>query len=53
MLKRGCNGAHHHFSVMRLDRYVQEFSGRRNSRPMDTESRMRAGCAASACATKT
>ena len=53
MLKRGYNGAHHHFSVKRLDRYAREFSGRRKSPPMATESRMRAGCAASACATKT
>ena len=42
MLKRGYNGAHHHFSVKRLDRYAREFSGRRNSPPMATESRMRA-----------
>ena len=42
MLKRSCNGMYHHFSVKRLDRYVQEFSKRHNSRPLDTESRMRA-----------
>ena len=42
MLKRGYNGVYHHFSVKHLDRYVQEFSGRHNSRPMDTESQMRA-----------
>ena len=53
MLKRGYTGVYHHFSVKNLDRYMQEFSGWRNSRPLETESRLCAGCAASACAMKT
>ena len=40
MLKRGHDGVYHHFSVKHLDRYVTEFEGRHNSRPMDTESQM-------------
>ena len=35
-LKRGYNGVYHHFSPKHLPRYVKEFSGRHNSRPLDT-----------------
>ena len=37
MLKRGQDGVYHHFSVKHLDRYVTEFAGRHNSRPLDTD----------------
>ena len=40
MLKRGHDGTYHHFSVKHLDRYVNEFEGRHNSRPKDTEAQM-------------
>ena len=40
MLKRGYNGTYHHFSEKHLDRYVTEFSGRHNVRPMDTKAQM-------------
>ena len=40
MLKRGHDGVYHHFSVKHLDRYVDEFSGRHNSRPIDTADQM-------------
>ena len=40
MLKRGHDGVYHHFSVKHLDRYVTEFEGRHNSRPLDTETQM-------------
>ena len=40
MLKRGQDGVYHHFSPKHLDRYVTEFEGRHNSRPMDTERQM-------------
>ncbi len=40
MLKRGFNGSYHHWSVKHCDRYVREFAGRHNSRPMDTEDQM-------------
>ena len=40
MLKRGYHGTYHHVSAKHLDRYVQEFAGRHNSRPMDTEQQM-------------
>ena len=42
MLKRGYAGVYHHMSVKHLERYASEFSGWRNSRPLDTERRMRA-----------
>ncbi len=35
-LKRGHDGVYHHFSVKHLDRYVTEFEGRHNFRPLDT-----------------
>ena len=36
MLKRGCFGTYHHMSVRHLHRYVAEFEGQHNARPMDT-----------------
>lgn len=41
-LKRGYIGTYHHFSVKHLDRYVNEFEGRHNARPMDTIDQMAA-----------
>ena len=40
MLKRGHDGVYHHFSVKHLDRYVGEFEGRHNTRPLDTADQM-------------
>ena len=40
MLKRGHDGVYHHFSPKHLDRYVTEFAGRHNQRPMDTAAQM-------------
>ena len=40
MLKRGYIGTYHHFSVKHLDRYVTEFEGRHNRRPLDTADQM-------------
>ena len=39
-LKRGYHGIHHHMSPKHLNRYVQEFAGRHNIRPMDTIDQM-------------
>ena len=36
MLKRGYHGTYHHISPKHLDRYVAEFSGRHNQRPLNT-----------------
>ena len=36
MLKRGQDGVYHKFSPKHLHRYVTEFTGRHNDRPMDT-----------------
>ena len=36
MLKRGYHGTYHQMSPKHLDRYVREFAGRHNARPMDT-----------------
>ena len=41
-LKRGYHGTFHHVSPEHLDRYVAEFAGRHNRRPMDTEDMMAA-----------
>ncbi len=41
MLKRGYYGTYHRMSPKHLDRYVGEFSGRHNSRPMGTLAQMR------------
>ena len=40
MLKRGQDRVYHHFSVKHLDRYVGEFEGRHNGRPLDTADQM-------------
>ena len=40
LLKRGYIGTYHHFSVKHLPRYVNEFEGRHNARPMDTADQM-------------
>ena len=42
MLKRGYDGVYHQFSVKHLHRYVGEFEGRHNVRPMDTAEQMMA-----------
>ena len=39
-LKRGHDGVYHHFSPKHLDRYVREFEGRHNVRPLDTAEQM-------------
>ena len=36
-LKRGYHGTHHHMSAKHLGRYVAEFAGRHNRRPLDTD----------------
>ena len=40
MLKRGHYGTYHHMSVKHLHRYVTEFAGRHNARPLDTVDQM-------------
>ena len=40
MLKRGYDGVYHHMSAKHLPRYVVEFEGRHNQRPLDTEKQM-------------
>ena len=40
VLKRGYVGVYHHFSVKHLQRYVDEFTGRHNIRPLDTIQQM-------------
>ena len=42
MLKRGYTGTYHHISPKHLHRYVDEFSGRHNVRPLDTIDQMAA-----------
>ena len=42
MLKRGYHGTYHQMSPKHLQRYVNEFSGRHNIRPLDTIQQMRA-----------
>lgn len=41
MLKRGYHGTYHRMSRKHLQRYVDEFSGRRNVRPLATAHQMR------------
>ena len=36
-LKRGYQGTYHHMSEKHLGRYINEFAGRHNDRPLDTE----------------
>ena len=40
MLKRGHDGTYHHMSLKHLGRYIPEFSGRHNDRPLDTIEQM-------------
>ncbi len=40
MLKRGYYGTYHKMSEKHLDRYVKEFAGRHNQRPLDTAVQM-------------
>ena len=40
LLKRGHDGVYHHFSKKHLNRYVAEFEGRHNKRPLDTLEQM-------------
>ncbi len=40
MLKRGYHGTYHKMSKKHLQRYVAEFSGRHNLRPLDTKDQM-------------
>ena len=40
LLKRGYHGTYHHMSNKHLDRYVSEFAGRHNRRPLDTIDQM-------------
>ena len=40
MLKRGYHGTYHHMSEKHLGRYINEFSGRHNDRPLDTVDQM-------------
>ena len=40
LMKRGYHGTYHHMSEKHLDRYVTEFAGRHNDRPMDTITQM-------------
>ncbi len=40
MLKRGYIGTYHQMSVKYLDRYIEEFAGRHNQRPLDTLEQM-------------
>ena len=42
ILKRGCHGGYHQMSPEHLHRYVAEFQGRHNQRPLDTGNQMAA-----------
>ena len=42
MLKRGYHGTYHQMSEKHLGRYVNEFAGRHNHRPLDTVDQLRA-----------
>ena len=42
VLKRGYYGTYHRMSPKHLDRYVGEFAGRHNDRPLDTVDQLRA-----------
>ena len=39
-VKRGYVGVYHHFSFKHLPRYINEYTGRHNQRPLDTEAQM-------------
>ena len=47
MLKRAHKGTYHYWSPKHLHRYVKEFSGRHNVRPLNTEDQMKAMAAGS------
>ncbi len=56
MFKRAHNGVFHKMSKKHLGRYVTDFAGRQNIRPMDTINQMESvilGMIASDCATRT
>ena len=40
LLKRGYHGTYHRISPKHLHRYVNEFTGRHNARPLDTVDQM-------------
>ena len=40
-MRRAVNGVYHKWSPKHLDRYVTEFAGRHNQRPLDTKDQMR------------
>ena len=40
MARRGYIGTFHRMSIKHLDRYVGEFEGRHNQRPLDTETQV-------------
>ena len=40
LLKRGYYGTYHHMSAKHLNRYLQEFAGRHNIRPLGTLDQM-------------
>ena len=40
MFKRGHKGTYHKMSKKHLHRYMSEFAGRHNTRPLDTEDQM-------------
>ena len=42
MAKRGLHGTYHHWSAKHLQRYVNEFAGRHNTRSADTLDQMKA-----------
>ena len=41
-MKRGYHGVYHHMTPKHLHRYLAEFQGRHNNRPLDTEEQMKA-----------
>ncbi len=41
LFERGYHGTFHHAYPKHLDRYVGEFEGRHNARPLDTEDQIR------------
>ena len=41
LIRRGCNGTHHHMEGKHLHRYVNEFAGRLNTMALSTIGKMR------------